>query len=503
MEATLHRFVRLLRRWGVRVSVAEATDAMHCARQPGVLADRELLRCALRTALLKDQRDTAVFEDLFDAFFALVRVGGATHAIESGPGRAGSVDEISSYAGDLDTFTLSGEPSEAKVNQDARAENVRHLFDLDNLASSFNLSQDDGMIDLSAPTDEIAFSQGNQIVGSEGYRIQLEAPRMHAGGAPGQLTSTPGAMVEVGLGLEEQQALLDWLGNPDDPDAAAAFREARILGDLPAALQRHAEALLALEGRGGQPDRRRVAAVGELDAADRAELEDALRRIARSLRGARTHRRTVAPRGRVDAARTMRRSLRYDGVPFAPVTRQRPQDRPRLVVLADVSLSVRASAHFTLNLVHSLQDLVAQVRSFAFVADLVETTTLLAEHHAEAALGVLFGGDLLDLNANSDYGSVFGEFLAEHAGALCRRTTLLILGDGRGNGNDPGLSEFAEITRRVRETIWLTPEPRYSWRLGSCDLPAYADYCSRVRVVRGLGELSRTARDLSTEAAGR
>lgn len=503
MEATLHRFVGLLRRWGVRVSVAEAIDAMHCARQPGVLADRELLRCALRAALLKDQRDTAVFEDLFDAFFAQVRISGAPHATASGAGRPCGVNDIPSYTGDLDSFTLSGEPSEAESSAGARPEDVRHLFDIDNLASSFNLSQDDGMIDLSAPTDEIAFSQGNQIIDNEGYRIQLEAPRMQASGAPGQLTNSPGAMVELRLTAEEQRALLDWLGDPDDPDAAAAFEDARVLGDLPAALQRHAEALLALERDMGQRGRRRVVAVDEFDSADRTELEDVLRRIVRSLGGARTHRRTVAPRGRVDAARTMRRCLRYDGVPFTPVTIQRPEDRPRLVVLADVSLSVRATAHFTLNLVHSLQDLVTQVRSFAFVADVVETTTLFTEHHAESALGALFGGDLLDLNANSDYGSVFGELLAEHAGALCRRTTLLILGDGRGNGNDPGLAQFAEITRRVRETIWLTPEPRYSWRLGSCDLPAYADYCDRVRVVRGLRELARTALDLGAEVTGR
>ncbi|WP_280488156.1 hypothetical protein, partial [Nocardia farcinica] len=32
----------------------------------------------------------------------------------------------------------------------------------------------------------IAFSQGNQVVGSDGYRIQLDAQRLRSGGAPGQ-----------------------------------------------------------------------------------------------------------------------------------------------------------------------------------------------------------------------------------------------------------------------------------------------------------------------------
>ena len=70
----------------------------------------------------------------------------------------------------------------------------------------------------------------------------------------------------------------------------------------------------------------------------------------------------------MDSGATMRRNMRFDGVPFMPVTVRRAEDRPRLVVLADVSLSVRATSRFTLNLVHGLQDLFTQVRSFAFVA---------------------------------------------------------------------------------------------------------------------------------------
>ena len=85
---------------------------------------------------------------------------------------------------------------------------------------------------------------------------------------------------------------------------------------------------------------------------------------------------------------------------------------------------------------------------------------------------------------------------------MTRRTTVLVLGDGRNNANDPNLAAFEEITRRARETIWLTPEPRYSWGLGSCDLPAYAEYCDRVRVVRDLRGLEHTAEELASPPVG-
>ena len=80
------------------------------------------------------------------------------------------------------------------------------------------------------------------------------------------------------------------------------------------------------------------------------------------------------------------------------------------MVLTDVSLSVRATARFTLHLVHGLQNLFGQVRTFAFVAELVEITDLFEDHPVEHALGLVFGGDVLDVDANSDYGAAFGTF---------------------------------------------------------------------------------------------
>jgi hypothetical protein len=199
----------------------------------------------------------------------------------------------------------------------------------------------------------------------------------------------------------------------------------------------------------------------------------------------------------------MRRNMRFDGIPFSPVTVTRAEDKPRLVVLADVSLSVRATARFTLHLVHGLQNLFGQVRTFAFVRELAEITDLFADHPVEQALGLVFGGEILDVDANSDYGFAFGHFLEEFGSAVNRRTTVIVLGDGRGNGNPPNTEAFEEIARRARETIWLTPEPRYSWGLGACDLPQYAEFVDRIRVVRDLTGLSEVSHDMVAEMIGR
>ena len=190
--------------------------------------------------------------------------------------------------------------------------------------------------------------------------------------------------------------------------------------------------------------------------------------------------------------------MRFDGIPFAPIIVARTEDKPRLVILTDVSLSVRATARFTLHLVHGLQSPIGQVRAFAFVADLVEITDLFTDHQVEQALGLVFGGDVLDVDANSDYGAAFGRFKEDFGSAVNRRTTVIVLGDGRANGNDPNIEAFADITRRARETIWLTPEPRYSWGLGGCDLPDLSRRADKLDDAAAVAD--STTRQLATEA---
>ncbi|GGF96984.1 hypothetical protein GCM10007304_08720 [Rhodococcoides trifolii] len=507
MEQSLHRFVRLLRLRGLRISVPEMLDAMNAAALPGVLQNRALLKEALRVALVKDRDGDPVYDAVFDLYFALVRV----QPEDTGHGHGHGHDDLSD-TGQLDSFTLSEEPGQLpqQGHEHGAPSDIREYFDPDDLATQYNLHQEANKIDLASMTDEIVFSQDATTVLGEGNRVQIETDRLHGAGAPGEISTATGTRVDADLSIAEQDALFGWLDDmPDEQrdvtDDAADLRRrlAGVLANLPAALKKHLESLLALENRVVEGREESVAKVDHVGEHERAELEETLRRLTQSLHGALTHRRKAGARGRVDSSRTMRKNMRYDGVPFRPVTVARSEDKPRLVLLTDVSLSVRATARFTLHLVHGLQDLVSQVRTFVFVSELAEVTDLFSDHSVEHALGLVFGGDVLDVDANSDHGTAFGQFLEDHGNAVSRRTTVLVLADGRSNGLDPNVEAFAEITRRARETIWLTPEPRYSWGLGSCDLPLYAEYCQRVRVVRDLTGLTSTADALATEQVGR
>jgi uncharacterized protein with von Willebrand factor type A (vWA) domain len=503
VERSLHRFVRLLRLRGVRVSVTEALDAMRAAAQDGALADRETLRCVLRVALVKDRRDEEVFDELFDRYFRLEPIAAAEPH-----GHNHAHDDLADQ-GTAESFTISPEPSQTpqQGHSHGKPADIREFFRPQDLATAYNLHQEANKIDLASMTDEIVLAKERGRSAASGPRIQLEASRLHGGGLPGKLLSGPGTRLDAGLTVAQEQALLDWLGDPDagvpaDALAALARGSGGEIANLSELLKRHLEALVAMGREAIESPERPGTLASAISEAERGRLEEILRRLAKTMPGALTHRRVVAARGRVDPGRTMRTNMRFDGIPFRPVTVARRQDKPRLVVLADVSLSVRHTARFTLYLVHGLQRLFGQVRTFAFVADTVEVTDLFAEHPVERALDLVFGGDVLDVDADSDYGAAFGRFHEEFPETVTRRTTVVILGDGRGNGHDPNMDVFEEMARRCKQLIWLTPERRNVWRLGGCDLPRYAELCDRVVVVRDLDGLDRATDDIVARLTG-
>jgi uncharacterized protein with von Willebrand factor type A (vWA) domain len=235
-----------------------------------------------------------------------------------------------------------------------------------------------------------------------------------------------------------------------------------------------------------------------LSDAEIEEVRRAVRRFAERLRGGARVRARRALRGRIDPHRTLRRALRTGGVPFAPARKQRRRDRPKLVLLCDVSDSVRAAACFLLEFTYAAQELFERARSFVFVSDLGETTQLFEREPVRVAIARAWGGGVVGAGDNSNYGRVLRSFEDRHLGELDRRTTVVILGDGRTNYHDAAAPVLDRIRERSRALLWLCPEPRGQWSQGDSAMASYAPKCTAVYEVRNAADLEQAARALLT-----
>ena len=186
--------------------------------------------------------------------------------------------------------------------------------------------------------------------------------------------------------------------------------------------------------------------------------------------------------------------MRTDGVPIMLAHRARRRDKPRLVILCDVSESVRSVARFLLELAYAAQELFSGTRTFVFVSELGETTRLFEESPVETALAHAYSGAVVPVTHNSNYGRALRTFEQRVVPELDRRTTVVVLGDGRTNYLDPAAEVLDAIRARARALVWLCPESRAAWATGDSAMPRYAPRCTNVLEVRSARDLEDAAR---------
>lgn len=233
-----------------------------------------------------------------------------------------------------------------------------------------------------------------------------------------------------------------------------------------------------------------------LSDAEVESVRQAVRAFAERLRGGARVRARHARKGRIDPHGTLRKAMRAGGVPFAPVYRRRLRERPRLILLCDISDSVRAAAAFLLEFTYAVQELFDRARSFVFVSELGETTQLFAREALRTAIARAWGGGVIPIADNSNYGRALRTFEERHLSELDRRTTIVILGDGRTNYHDAAADVLDRLRERVRRLLWLCPEPRGNWAQGDSAMAVYAPRCTAVHEVSCAQDLERAARSL-------
>lgn len=230
-----------------------------------------------------------------------------------------------------------------------------------------------------------------------------------------------------------------------------------------------------------------------LSPAEQADVRRAVRTLAARLSGGARVRRRRRKHGRIDHRKTLRMSFMTGGVPMRLFHKARQRDKPRLIVVSDVSASVRPAAVFLLELTQALHELFARTRSFVFVAELGETTALFADAPTRAITKIL-SGDVVPLGNDSSYGRALVAFEKVAGADVDRDTTVVFIGDGRTNYGDPRVDVVARIKDRARQVLWLCPEPSARWGTADSAMQKYRQVVHQVLPATCAEDLEAAAR---------
>ena len=163
-------------------------------------------------------------------------------------------------------------------------------------------------------------------------------------------------------------------------------------------------------------------------------------------------------------------------------------DRPKVIAICDVSVSVATVANFMLMFLYSLNEVMPNVRSFAFSARLGEVTDLFAEGNVEDAMTKTlheWG------QGSTDYGQSLNDFADIALNDIDSRTTVIMLGDARSNYGDPGSEIMKKIYDRAKWVMWLNPEEKNTWNYADSVMRNFTPYCHQVQVCNSLFHLER------------
>ena len=467
MQRKIVDFTNLLRKSGIRVSMAESIDAFDALDELS-LDDREVFRDALRTTMVKRSEDIPSFDQLFDlywsAFYDNLR-GAFDQAVGSMGGEFDLEKMLQAIQQGLQN--LQGQPGEMDLSELAKALLTQDLSQLEQLirqaAQGAGTERIENMLQI-------------------GFFTRRTLEQMDAEGAGKQLRDLARQLRESGMPDAQVDALLDLID--------------KFLDALRQAVRNYTERELQQRNFDYMEKFRRESLLEKsfynLTEDEIRKMREVVARLAQRIKNVLSIRRRRLKRGKLDLHTMLRRNAGHGGVPFELIFKQRRKDRPKLVILCDVSSSVANVSRFMLQFMYSLQECFTKIRSFVFVAELGEVTPLFKERDISLAIDkALDGGETINVYTRSNFGHAFHYFWQNFLAAVDNKTTVLILGDARNNYNDPRAWCIRDIHSKAKNVIWINPESPGAWGFGDSVMDKYLPYVDLAEECRNLKQLSR------------
>lgn len=462
MEQRVVEFAEVLRQNGLKVSISETSDAVRALADLGV-EDRSLTRAALKSSLCKRAADSAIFDRAFDFFFS-----GASKTLENiEQSLLARIQEAGLLEGDdlamivwmLDRLAGQMTPmTEAALNGDRGR--LAQIFR--NAALQVDFSRIQNAL-------QTGFYSRRLLSGAGGEGMRSD------------LASIESELKSRGMSSRGLEVVSTHL--------ASALRKVEDAARQEVQRQTNARLKRGATGPGDKP--LHTLSRQEIDLAQRS-----VRALAEKLKSRLVRRQRSKRKGQLNPRRTLRKNLTSGGVPMVPQFRTRRPQRPDVIVLCDVSDSVRTTSRMMLLFTWTLQSLFSRVRSFIFVSELGEISRYFKDAKPEDAIDVATRSNVISMSANSNYGHAFADFARHHLGGVTRRTTVLIIGDGRNNYNEASVWAVEEIKRKAKRVVWIATEAKTNWGFGDSEMANYAKAVNQVVVVQSLSDLERVAQQL-------
>ncbi len=421
LEINVVRFIHLLRHVGVRIGSGEVIDALNALTLLD-LSDRNAVKAGLKATLVKRPGEAAAFEKAFNLFFALPEQreeAGARH--------------------------LQKKESHSRMLEQAGQE-------LNFQGVPLGLSDKEKTVYASIPEHDREKLQEYIKKTAEGKNVEQQFRPLLESVVKGSLSYW-------------RKSLRNELDLSDAPETGDVELDALVEG-------------VGSSGEGGfggllEEDMQNIADK------DLPRARALIRKLARQMVARITRRYRLSKKHKqLDLRRSIRYNIRFGGTMFRLRYRSRRIQKPKLILLCDVSGSMSRYAGFVLQFIYGIHSVIGSIQSFVFSEDLERVT---GYFHS----GSDFNTTMLEMvNRSAEWGR--GTNLAaslrtlrqQYGSVLTGDSYIIIVSDTKTMALDDAVAELKELGRKVKDVVWLNTMAESDWD----DIKTVAAFIKEVRM---------------------
>lgn len=415
VEYNVTRFIQILRQLGVRVSLAENVDALTALACIDIF-DKNQVRGVLRACLAKSAKEGAIFDQAFSLFFV----------------------------------TPEEKEMRRKLLQEEQAQREQTL-------DRSRQELEDVMRGRRKPEEDFTTRQletFSLLPDSEKDRIKDIIQKMKD-----NRINSADELINMVL----QSSLNYW--------RYYMMKNAQAKGEIPSDAELTGDPDLddVIQGMSAQfyhnpGDRIMDTDMDSLNDADIPRVTALINRMAMRLGMSlgRRYKRSVGGAA-VDMRRTIRRNMKFGGVPMELRFRVRRRRKPGLVLICDVSASMARYARFVLQFMYGLSSALSGIESFIFSEDLERTTGYFKNHRdfTRAMTDLMNGsgqwGKSTDLHASLQ------TFRRTYWDKLKSDTIVFIVSDTKTVAPEAAAGLLGEMRQKCADVVWLNTLPGKEW----------------------------------------
>lgn len=417
IENNLARFMYVLRHLGLRISSAEAVDAVNALSAVDML-DRNQVKTAFMATLAKSPEDRVVMDKAFTAFF-IPPEEKAERSVKRQQVKEQEARELEAVDDEL-TYQVEGP-------EDGETKDV-----------SVPLTEEEKKIYSRLPEDKK--KKLRDYLGKQFQSNPVNNPE--------QLISN---MIRSSLNYWKYYLKMQEDG-PPDVNYTGDEELDEVIQDVAERLKEDEELLY-----------QDIQNISDADMPTAAALIAKLSRKLATRISRRYHR--SKKRQRLDLRRTIRHNIRFGGIMFNLKYKTKKVQKPKLLLICDVSGSMAKYAGFVLQFIYGLSSVTQDIESFIFSEDIERITGEFSKVNPfEQTMAEIINRSE-GWGRGTDFYKAMNVITNDYREYLNKETFVIIVSDTKTLHVEKSAVLLQELKKKVKDIIWLNTLPKKVWSL--------------------------------------